>query len=283
MLAIFKNLPKEEALTYWPFVFQTICNLISNGICAFYNSAMSVIRVHVSLAALFTLVKLDRDNGTFLCFIHTLMVNGPMYSTGFAMIAMASQRFILVKRPFIAQQILSMRFYVVIGAICTVLPSALITLAFVVPRSFRSDCREMSFYNNRTVRAIADPIIFYLTPVIICLRLYISVGVELWKEETQVTRNRELTILFLASCITWIVLWFPTFLFLLFFQSVKWFEYFNGGLFWLFLMNCHTPLFHLFSAVNPIIFILCYKYSQSPLKAIFARAENNHPAETPRR
>ena len=273
----------EEALSYWPFVFQMICSLISSGICAFYNSVMSLIRVNVTPVVILYIIKHDNDYGTIVCFIHTLAMNGPMYSTGFAMIAMATQRFILVKYPFTAQQILSKRFYIVIGAICTVLPSALITLAFVVPRSFRSDCREMSFYNNRTVRAIADPIIFYLAPVIICLRLYISVGVDLWKKETQVTRNRELTILFLASCITWIVLWFPTFLFLLFFQSVEWFEYYNGGIFWLFLMNCHTPLFHLFSAVNPIIFILCYKYSQSPLKAIFARAENNHPAETPRR
>ena len=196
MLAIFKNLPIEEVLSYWPFVFQMICSLISSGICAFYNSVMSLIRVNVTPVVILYIIKHDHDHGTIVCFIHTLAMNGPMYSTGFAMIAMATQRFILVKYPFTAQQILSKRFNIVIGAICTVLPSALITLAFVVPRSFRSDCREMSFYNNRTVRAIADPIIFYLAPVIICLRLYISVGVGLWKKETQVTRNRALTILF---------------------------------------------------------------------------------------
>ena len=260
-----------------------ICSLISSGICAFYNSVMSLIRVNVTPVVILYMIKHDHDYGTIVCFIHTLAMNGPMYSTGFAMIAMATQRFILVKRPFTAQQILSKRYYVITGAICTVLPSVLITLAFAVARSLNSQCREMSFYNNRAIRGIADSIIFYLAPVIVCLGLYIPVGIELWKKETQVARNRELTILFLTSCLTWIVLWFPTFWFLFVFQSLEIQDYVNGGLFRVFLLYCHTPLFLSFSALNPVIFILCYKHSQYPLKAILERSGNNPPSETPRR
>ena len=37
-----------------------------------------------------------------------------MYLTGFAMIALAIQRFILVKHPFTAQETLSKRYYAII-------------------------------------------------------------------------------------------------------------------------------------------------------------------------
>ena len=272
------NLPKEEALSYWPFVVQTVCCLISSGFSALYTSTLSLIRANASVKVVLASVHFEVQHPKVSCFLYNLQFNGSMYSTGIAMIALASQRFILVKRPFTAQQTLTKKYYVIIGSICTVLPSTLIVSAFLAASFFTTDCDQTSFFNYGAVRAIAYSIIFYLAPVILCLCLYIPVGIELWKKETQAARNRELTILFLTSCLTWIVLWFPAFLFLLIFQSSETVvDIFSGGYFRLFLWLCHQPLFHLFSAVNPIIFIFCYKHSQSPLKAICHRCVNDSP------
>ena len=247
--------------------------MISSGFCAPYNSAISIIRSNASRRVVWASALLEVHYRSVFCFVSTMEMDGPLYSTGFAMIALAVQRFILVKRPFTAQQTLSKRYYLISGAICTVLSLVLILSSSLVTVFLNKDvCRETSFYNNKQLRAIADSMIFYIVPVICCLYLYISVGIELWKKETQVARNTDLTILFLTSCFTWIVPWFPTILYLLLFQSIEYTaDVFNNEPSILFLYIWHAPFFHLFSALNPIIFFLCYKPSQSPLKAISHR------------
>ena len=80
-------------------------------------------------------------------------------------------------------------------------------------------------------------------------------GIELLKKSTQVARNRELTILFLVSGLTWIVLWFPDFLYLLIFQSSEIVaDVYKEECFRISLWFSHPPLFHLFSALNPYNF-----------------------------
>ena len=131
------------------------------------------------------------------------------------MLATAVQRFILVALPFRAKWILTERYYKTVCFSIAAL-SVTLTAAAVARTLFENqlnseivECSGISFYGNRTVRGVTDGIVFILLPALACVGLYTYVAVALWKQKSNVKRNRQLSILFMASCLVWIVLCLP--------------------------------------------------------------------------
>ena len=216
----------------------------------------------------------------------------PFNPIGLAMVSMAFQRFILVKMPFKAQAILTEAYYKTVCFAMIVIPMTLIFAAIgrtLIENQLYGDvfdCDGRSFYGDRRVRGIADGIIFVLVPALICTVMYLSVAIELWKRQANRKRNRQLSILFMLSCLAWIVLCLP----------LKIIDIYQGGLhikfneatlpkfFQLSRANFLAPiliqvLYPLFSTINPLIFIACCVPTQQPMKIviqkIFKKREQN--------
>ena len=68
---------------------------------------------------------------------------------------------------------------------------------------------EMSYYQSERQKALVEGSVLFLVPATACLVLYTFVGVRLWKMTSMQRRNRQLTVLFLSSCVVWIVFWLP--------------------------------------------------------------------------
>ena len=125
-----------------------------------------------------------------------------------------------------------------------------------------------------------DGPVFVLIPAVVCIILYVSVGKSLWKQKTNVTRNRHLSILFMTLCLTWVLLCLPVKI-----SEAIYGEYhlnqetmakFMKSDYTMFVvMISHQTAYPLFSALNPLIFIACCKPTQYPflsfMKKLFHR------------
>ena len=84
------------------------------------------------------------------------------------------------------------------------------------------------------------------------------------------SRNRQLTILFMINCFMWIVLWGPMFCWMVVVnpQDSPYANRFQQTYTFVILVCYCNASFYLFCTINPIIFIICYKPVQQPLKSI---------------
>ena len=114
-------------------------------------------------------------------------------------------------------------------------------------------------------------IFFLMIPAAMCIVLYAVVAVRLWKQQSNVRRNRQLSILFMTSCFVWILLCLPVKISFMAYDPddvSKAMQFDVGMIVTMFLIQLLYPLF---STVSPIIFIACCPPTQVPLRKAFGK------------
>ena len=202
------------------------------------------------------------------------------YSTGYCIALIAIERYVIVCKPFKVNEILTTR--------NKYLSVFFLNLLLVASSTREILCRNVfSAFFNRTIReymcfedvneSIWEAFLFFLAPSIITCVLYASVGFKLAKVSSNQSRNRDLTIAFLISCLLWIVLWLPRII-KVFLQallppvrmSIKIrmtkLETISAGFEFV-----DSALYLLNPFINPIIFIFVSRGFQKPLRALWLK------------
>ena len=166
VLTALGNLGQNDVYQYWPFAIDTFVNLISNGIFIIY---MNTLMLSAYVWGIFSIESyVEYTKGNLFCGISLFRTCGPIFSTAFAMVAMAVQRYIVVVKAFRAKDILTFKYYTIIAAIVTFLTTFLIatSIGISIMRNNQEfyDCVGASFYGNRNLRMGIEGPVFYFIP-----------------------------------------------------------------------------------------------------------------------
>ena len=202
------------------------------------------------------------------------------YSTGYCIALIAIERYVIVCKPFKVNEILTTR--------NKYLSIIFLNVLLIASSTREILCRNYLFmFFDETIwdylcfgdvnESICEAFLFFLAPATVTCVLYASVGFKLAKVSSNQSRNRDLTIAFLISCLLWIVLWLPRII-KVFLQALlppqtmstdvsltklgtisAGFEFVDSALY---LLN---PF------INPIIFIFVSRGFQKPLRALWLK------------
>ena len=155
------------------------------------------------------------ENTAFFCVCTFEFSHMDEISTPMIMMALAIQRFFKVCKPFVSNRPNFRKYQLWGNAILTILPLMVLTIhvAAVVYRYdgseyLRQVCYAGFFWDARYRVTIGGAIFFHI-PVMICAVFYVFVGKSLMALTTMEARNRQLTRIFMASCILWFLFWLP--------------------------------------------------------------------------
>ena len=166
LLTVLGNMSQNDIYQYWPFAIDTFVNLMSNGIFIIY---MNILSLPVFVGEMFSFEGyVEYTKGNLFCGISLFRNCRPIYSTAFAMVAMAVQRYVVVVKAFRANDILTFKYYTTIAAIVTFLTTVLIatSIGISIMRNNQEfyDCSGASFYGNRNLRMGIEGPVFYFIP-----------------------------------------------------------------------------------------------------------------------
>ena len=260
-----------------PFGILTAYHLVSVGVAGTFQSCFALWLVTETNYNNFFQTHNTLNSAAF-CALETFNYAGPEYSTGVCMLALAVQRFILVRMPFKAKAILTTKFYKIVTIVLLTFAGVMTvgTVVFSMLKKILDNECTPYYYSSTRVQGIVESTIFLFIPAFICVVLYSQVGVALWHSVSMQARNRQLTILFIISCVTWILLWVPSKVFYILYDSwefdLKSYEILTKRSHGYFIIQGFYHCVYLaFSALNPIIFILCCTPTQQPLKSFAQR------------
>ena len=137
------------------------------------------------------------------------------YSTGFCMIAIALERYILICRPFSAKRLLTKhkrRFIAVLltGSIISVsLHHFFCVWGYVFGADLKTFRSVVCFFGRKDLLAALFYTITFIAPSILTCSLYILVHKVLAITKSNRRRNNDLTRAFICSSVLWVVLWLP--------------------------------------------------------------------------
>ena len=202
-----------------------------------------------------------------------------LFSTGYCVLALAMERFILVCLPFRAEKLLTknnrvfasialsllLLFITVYNQLCSRLYSPHYSLLIKAPAIAKYTC-----YPETRSEILAKTVLFFVIPASVTSFLYIMIGAKLSKVKTNRNRNSDLTKAFLISCILWILLWFPDQLA----KLIKWFPEEHSLVYYTTTSSTIAHVLFLFSRgvfmfyclLNPVIFIFVSRGFQKPIK-----------------
>ena len=213
------------------------------------------------------------ENTTFFCvctfgFSHMNEISTPMI-----MMALAIQRFFKVCKPFVSNRPDFRKYQLRGNAILTTLPLMVLTIhvAAVVYRYdgswfLRQVCYAGFFWDARYRVTIGGAIFFYI-PVMICAILYVFVGKSLMALTTMESRNRQLTRIFMASCILWFVFWLPERVMHFYYENNK--SLLGKSKLFHFFLNRNDFFTHFFSLLQPVVIVLSYRPLQEPIVNLY--------------
>ena len=194
-------------------------------------------------------------------------------STPMIMLALAIQRFFKVCKPFIANRPEFRKYQLLGNAILTILPFLILTI-HAVAVIYRYDAgwylRQLcyaGFFWDTTYRATIGGAIFFYIPVMVCAVLYVFVGKSLMKMTTMEARNRQLTRIFMASCILWFVFWLPERVMHFYYENNK--SLLGKSKLFHFFLNRNDFFTHFFSLLQPVVIVLSYRPLQEPFTKFY--------------
>ena len=204
-----------------------------------------------------------------------------IYSTGYCVLAIAIERFILVCHPFKVNTLLTKTKRKIVALLLTVFILGYSSMDFIC-RYFSfiyraSDVKE-NCYGNRFVDAIIESVVFFAIPAVATIALYSLIGRKLKTVQANQDRNRDLTRAFAVSCFLWVVTWIP----LIIVDVIFDFYYqFRIGLLmytktFLESMDLCYDLALFCSVINPFLFIFITKDFQGPLKKVWDCLKSFH-------
>ena len=190
------------------------------------------------------------------------------------MTSVAIFRYIVVCHPVFSKQPVFAKVRKFINILITIFTLvAIITNASYVAYHFepydplKTGICGQTFFKSDRQKSLVEGIAFFLIPAAACLILYTFVGRNLWKTSAMQKRNRQLTVLFLCSCLIWVLFWTPEKLFGFLIQNESDFMR-RGKLFFVFL-RLRFSVVHLFSMIQPIVLVSCYRPLFEPLQKLF--------------
>ena len=199
-------------------------------------------------------------------------------STPMTTLALAVHRFYKVIKPFTANAP-NFSKYVLWGNIAITIIPLLVMVPNVVavvksPSSYLGQTCYAGMFGNETKRIRIGSVVFFGVPALLCLVLYIIIGRGLLRMRTMQKRNRQLTIIFMVSCLLWFVFWLPE-RFLHFYMGVEGDEvdlsfYLDRSKVFFFFYSERELFSMFFSLVQPVFIILSYKPLREPI-ALFYR------------
>ena len=210
------------------------------------------------------------ETNEMLQFYETLVVvresiNIP--STGVCLLVMAIERFILVCRSTDAERMLSKTKH---RTLCF-LSTASILVGFAI-NFLREAVKEglPAFYRLFSWEVIPimkglEFLIFFIIPAIICSVLNIRVSLTLKKMMTNRERNLQLTRALAVTTICWLITWTPNVCIEIY--ALSRFQGIFGERYDV-LKNSSRDLGKIYSALNPIVFIILIRHLQEPFKKI---------------
>ena len=219
-------------------------------------------------------------------------------STPIIMLALAIQRFFKVCKPFISNQPEFLKYQLRGNVILTVLPFLVLTI-HVVAVVYRYDgswnmqqlCYA-GFFWDTTYRATIGGAIFFYVPVMVCAVLYVFVGKSLMAMTTMEDRNRQLTTIFMTSCVLWFLFWLPERIMYLYYENMSSTFLLGKSKLFHFFLNRNDFFTHFFSLLQPIVIVLSYRPLHEPIvnlynkvletcRKVFAKNETqNQPGES---
>ena len=191
--------------------------------------------------------------------------------SGYCIAPIALERYVLVCKPFQAEQILTKKNKLAV--------SFLFTLLICVASMRHFVCHELAFTYFRgklcydwKIEEICEAVIFFIVPAAATSVLYFFVGVKLADSRSHRDRNRDLGTAFLLSCVLWIVLWIPKIVATLIdsFELLENPRYtLNGALkVAIGIKFVDSELYALNPFINPMIFIFVVRGFQKPSRKI---------------
>ena len=196
------------------------------------------------------------------------------------MTSVAIFRYIVVCHPVFSKQPVFAKVRKYINIFITLLTmAAIITNAGYVAYHFEpysplkiGVCGQ-SFFKTDRQKALVEGVAFFFTPAAVCLVLYSFVGRKLWKTTTMQKRNRQLTALFLCSCVMWVVFWTPEKIFG--FLSNDDSRFTSRGKYFYIFLRLRFTIIHFFSMIQPIILVFCYRPPFEPLQKLLRIKQNS--------
>ena len=221
------------------------------------------------------------QSGLFHCICTLSFSHMNEIATPMTMIALSVQRFFHVCYPFIANGRRFSRHVFRGNVIITILPFLLIipSVARVIylqvfhPNTFfmRNVCYSGIFWSD-SLRVLIGGAIFFILPVTFCAVLYFFVGRRLFQMTTMQTRNRQLTILFMVSCLLWVVLWLPEKIMVYYYQNLDNMNDLLGkSQAFHFFFNRQDFFTRIFSITQPLILVFCYRPLHQPILSFFKK------------
>ena len=207
-----------------------------------------------------------------------------LITTGYCVLVIAIERYIMVCHPFRAKQIITKTSRVITCIILT-----LFLLGYVI-RSFycsyilnmwsSSWYHKMDFacFDEYRSEELFESLFFFVAPAILTTILYTFVAVRLRKTRANRDRTRDITIAFLTSCVLWIILWFPE-------EASRLIDAFCPGnrmdcqveynkpeiVAYVILQSFDSEMFFLYSMINPVILVFVCRDFQKPVKKLFQK------------
>ena len=282
-----------RCLSMYPIGLQVFCDIWTGFAFARDSLRRIVIGKHINSIYEYTLFGLNaylptpiqQINTTLLLFCRDKL---NFYSTGLCIALIAIERYVLICWPFHAKQVLTKKNKVMgsVGLTITIIAASLrYFVCWTRPseETFRSFLLSLYPYLCLSGKreALLDIIIFFVIPALSTIFMYLCVGLKLRKAISNQERNRDLTIAFFLSCVSWVVLWLPKMISetLQIFRVQSMVSLFNGELSNVnmvveVLMFVDSPLFLLNPFINPIIFIFVCRDFQKPMKKLWGKLRN---------
>ena len=192
-------------------------------------------------------------------------------STPMIMLGLAIQRFFKVCKPFVSNRP-EFRTYQLWGnVILTILPCFILTIhvvavVYVYRYNATGYLRQVcysGFFWNTTYRATIGGAIFFYIPVMICAVLYVFVGKSLMAMTTMEARNRQLSIIFMTSCVLWFLFWLPERIMKQYYANNE--SILGKSKLFHFFFNRHNFFTQIFSFLQPVVILISYRPLQEPI------------------
>ena len=217
----------------------------------------------------------------FLSFVYSDL---NLITTGYCVLVIAIERYIMVCHPFRAKQIITKTSRIISCVFLTIF-----LLGYVIRSFYCSNILKMwssSWYYKLDFACIDEykseelfeSLFFFVAPAILTTILYTFVAVRLRKTRANRDRTRDITIAFLTSCVLWIILWFPE-------EASRLIDAFCHSddkecqtdynrpetVAYVILQSFNSEMFFLYSMINPVVLVFVCRDFQKPVKKLFQR------------
>ena len=256
----------------YPVVLQAFIELVFVGIPLCVSSVAHVYYLKsVSTPQFHDQYKMSILHCVLLfCYSHVNEITTP-----FTILALALQRFFKVCFPFQANKPEFSKYQLIANVVITGLPLLVVTAdAVFIAYGYESavsrfDFCYAGFFLNEDRRDLIGGIVFFMVPVAVSFCLYFAIGRGLMKMTTMQERNTQLTILFMVTCMLWLVFWLPERILSIYFHQT---ETLIGASKMFYITLSLKDFFTLFfSIIQPAILLLCYRPVQEPIVNLYKK------------